>query len=366
MPNHQLIATEFALGRVLAVTPLAGGPDVVKLSTTGGTWVVKPCLNRTTAELYPRVASALNAAGLRQALPPWTAAGSPVSASGYPVQEFLPGRICLQPTAAQIAATMRYIAEYHRVLEEVPPPAELRVVDSIWNRVASVEYLLERLPGLLRAPGTWPGLPTDCRQTVEAALGLVRDRRPLLNRLPRQVVHGDIGPDNVLMDGGRVVSIVDFTPYDEPFLFALSSAVYWYHIYGRDVVDLDSVRGSLAVTGTRRPLTEVEAAAWPAMFVREALRRLTTSLAVADQAGTGPDTAAVVARYRALRSVCGRGPRCRLLLGHFLRIQVIQNGQIRTPEDCNTHKVVAGSRESMPVTRGVDSGRVERYSVWPG
>jgi len=313
VPHHHQIAAEFGLGRVLATSPLSGsGLDVVKLMTTSGDWVVKPCRNRTSAELYPRVASALNAAGLRQAVPCRTVEGSPVSASGYAVQEFLPGRICAEPTGAQIAATMRHIAEYHRVLGDLPrPQAESSVVDSIWMRVASVEFLLRELPGLQQDPRLWPEQPKVCGQTLIAALNLVRDSLPILNRLPRQLVHGDIGPDNVLMDGDRVVSIIDFTPYDEPFLFALSGAVYWYHVYGHDDLDLYSIRDSIAAVSApvaHRPWTKLEAQAWPVMLVREALRRLATPLAVANQAGTPADAAAVAARYQALRSVMRAWP----------------------------------------------------------
>jgi Phosphotransferase enzyme family len=348
VPDHHLIAAEFALGRVLATSPLSGGgPDVVKLTTTSGDWVIKPGSNRTTAELYPRVASALNAAGLRQAVPRLTVAGFPVSVSGYSAQEFLPGRICVQPTAAQIAATMRHIAEYHRVLEQLRPPAQLSVADNIFQRVASAEFLLRELPGLVRDPGTWPEPPTECQQTVEVALRLVHDSLPLLNQLPTQLVHGDIGPDNVLMNGDAVVSIIDFTPYDEPFLFALSSAVYWYHSYGRDDLDQKSIRDSVAAAGSHRPWSELEAAAWPAMLVREALRRLATPLAVAGQAGTPANALTVAARYRALR--------------HFLHIPVIRNGQIGAPSDCNTHEVGSGGVGSGgiwvgPVCGGGDDG----------
>ena len=138
VPDYNLIAAEFALGRVLAVTLLAGGArDVAKLTATHGIFVVKPGHDRTSAELYARVARALNAAGIRQAVPRRTLAGSAISASRYTVQEFLPGRICLEPAAAQITATMRQIAEYHEALKKVPPPAALRLADSIWKRAAS-------------------------------------------------------------------------------------------------------------------------------------------------------------------------------------------------------------------------------------
>ncbi len=311
VPDYNLIAAEFALGRVLAVTPLAGGaPDVAKLTATYGVFVVKPGRDRTSADLYARVASVLNSAGIRQAVPRQTLTGSAISASGYTVQEFLPGRICLDPAAAQIAVTMRHIAEYHEALKKLPPPVALRVADSIWKQAASSEHLLRELPGLLRDPRIWSGpyRPPEFLPVVETALGLLRGSLPVMDRLPRQLVHGDIGPDNVLMNGDRVVAIIDFTPHDEPFLFALGSAVYWYHVHGNDHLDLDAVRASLCAASAGRPWTELETAAWPVVLIREALRRLATPLAVAGQAGTPSNATAVAARYRALRTVMRARP----------------------------------------------------------
>jgi len=40
----------------------------------------------------------------------------------------------------------------------------------------------------------------------------------LFGALPRQPAHGDIGLDNVLLDGERVVAVIDFTPYARPVL----------------------------------------------------------------------------------------------------------------------------------------------------
>jgi len=311
VPDYHLIAAEFALGRVRTVTPLSGGgSDVAKLTTTSGVWVVKPGRDRTSAELYPRVASVLNAAGLRQAVPCLTVTGSAVSASGYTVQEFLPGQVCLRPTAAQIVATMRHVAEYHETLKALPSPAELSIVDSIWRRVASAGFLLREVPGLLVQPGRLPepAWRTDARQMVGVALGLVHDSLPLTDPLPRQLVHGDIGPDNVLMDGDDVVAILDFTAHEQPYLFALSTAVYWYHIYGRDHLDVAAISASLAAAAPSRSWTDLEADAWPAMLIREALRRLATPLAVAEEAGTSPDPVTTAARCKAVESVIQAWP----------------------------------------------------------
>ena len=294
------IAAEFGLGRVLGAEPLPGGHrGAIRLITSCGTFVVKPESDPAVAELYEKAALVLSAAGIRQATPLRTIAGSLVSASGLGVEEFLPGGICLAPTAAQ-AAAMRHVAGYHAALATLPAAAGLAMPETVWTRVASARYLVDELPGLLRRHG-----PVEADPVVAAALGHLERALPQIAGLPRQIVHGDIGPDNVLMDGDAVVAIVDFTPHHEPVLFAVATAVYWYHVYGRDDLDLDAMRATLA---GYRPWAGAERVAWPAMLIREALRRLATPAAVAAQGGT-PPRSPVAERYQAVHAIMRCWPR---------------------------------------------------------
>jgi Ser/Thr protein kinase RdoA (MazF antagonist) len=116
---------------------------------------------------------------------------------------------------------------------------------------------------------------------------LLRRSAAGLDALPRQIVHGDIGPDNVLMDGDEVIALIDFTPYWEPVLFAASSALYWYHVYGRDTAAANGIRASLTAIGEGRPWQADERALWPAGLVRESLRRLAIPLVLADRVAAG-------------------------------------------------------------------------------
>jgi Ser/Thr protein kinase RdoA (MazF antagonist) len=318
------IAAEFGLGRPLGVAPLAGGhADVTRLTTARGTFVIKPAYGPAEAEdLSEQAALVLSAAGIRQARRLRTTAGSLVSESGHTVQEFLPGEICLRPTPAQTTATMRHAGAYHAALEQVPVPAWLLTAATVWDRVASAEYLVGQLPDLLRShspPGRAAGPPDRAagppgradHGVVMAALGQIELALPLMRQLPRQLVHGDIGPDNVLMHREEVVAIVDFTPSCQPVLFAVATAVYWYHVHGHRRLDPGAIRASLAAAG-RRPWTAAEREVWPAMLAREALRRLATPLAVAAEAGTGP-RARTGERYRAVLSIMNSWPQ---LQGH--------------------------------------------------
>ena len=153
------VAAEFGLGQPLGVAPLAGGQaDVTRLTTARGTFVVKPAYGTAQAEdLDEQAALALSAAGIRQARRLRTTAGSLVSESGHTVQEFLPGQICLRPTPAQTTATMRHAGAYHAALEQVPVPAWLLTAATVWDRVASAEYLVERTAGPAAQP--WGARP---------------------------------------------------------------------------------------------------------------------------------------------------------------------------------------------------------------
>jgi Ser/Thr protein kinase RdoA (MazF antagonist) len=305
------VATEFGLGPVLGAEPLPGGHrDVTRLTTGRGTFVVKPGYQSAELELYERVARALDQAGIRQARPLRTTGGTLVSASGHAVQEFLPGRICLPPSAAQTIAVMRHLTGYHAALSQIPdtgPGPE----PTVWTRVAGARYLVTELPGLLRRHAP-PGRAGD--RDVATALGHLERGLPGLGGLPRQLVHGDIGPDNVLMDGDQVVSVIDFTPHRQPVLFAVAGAVYWYHVHGQDEPDLDAIAASLAA---HQPWSAAERAAWPAMLAREALRRFATPFAVAAQQPQQPQQQPAPwpqARYQAVVSIVRCWPRLPALL----------------------------------------------------
>lgn len=305
-----VIAAEFGLGELLAAEPLAGGhAEVVKLTTARGEFVVKPAVRTRDALLHEQAALALNAAGIGQAGPIRSRAGSLLSASGHAVMRYLPGETWqvvagAGPGTARTLATMRHLADYHLALRSVPAPAELRGATDLWARVARPGYLVRELPGLLRGcDADWAADPDGA---IAAALGQVRAALPQLTSLPHQVVHGDVGPDNVVMNGDQVVAIIDFTPMYQPALAAFCSAVYWYHVIGRVDVDAAAIRASLAAVAERWPRTEAESAAWPAMLLGETLRRLATPLALAREQPPGAQPmppATIRRRYQAVRAV---------------------------------------------------------------
>jgi Ser/Thr protein kinase RdoA (MazF antagonist) len=302
------LAREYDLGGVISFEPLAGGgADVRRITTERGSFVQKRAGRPQDVELQAEVAEFLSARGIRQARIRPTWAGALISADGSYLQEYLPGTITTRPSARQAAAAMRYIGAYHHALAALassyePDPA------SLWTRVADPGFLLRTLPGLLARYD----IPSGPAQSGLTALAAARDR---LEALPRQIVHGDIGPDNVLMDGNQVVSIIDFTPYHESAVFGACTALYWYHAHESSGAgagsrpDLASrLQQSVRALGAHRPWSPAELALWPAGLLREALRRLATPLALAAETHRPPGPS-VPARYAALLAVLRVLPR---------------------------------------------------------
>lgn len=276
------IAAEFGLPAPVRAEVLAGGgPHVLRIVTGAGAFVAKPVVEPDEAELYAAVADALNRRGVRQARPRRTPAGNLVSPSGWGLTEWLPGRIHLPPAPEQTLAVMRHLAAYQTALAAVPAPAFLDGRKALWQDVTRPAWLGANLPGLLeRSPFEWMD-----RGLVAAGLARLEGSAPSVAGLASQLVHGDVAPDNVLMDGTSVVAVIDFTPFHAPAASGLATALYWYHVRslggGTDPppLDLAALARSVDAYAEVSPLGAGEREVLPALVLGEALRRLATSLA---------------------------------------------------------------------------------------
>ena len=294
------------VGKLISVEPLAtGSASARKVTTSCGSYLLKPAYRAQDIDLQAQLAPALTARSIRQPLVVPTSAGGLVTSTGFVLLEFLPGAVALEPAPGQVRAAMRHIGAFHAELGRLAPHYRPDP-ESAWLQCADPGFLIAELPSLLARAG----LGDD---GTAAALDLLQRSAAGLAALPHQVVHGDIGPDNVLMDAAEVIALIDFTPYWEPVLFAACSALYWYHVYRNDPVPASTVpastvpastvpastvpastvpaarlRASLAAIGERRPWRADELALWPAGLIREALRRLAVPLVLADRGHTAP------------------------------------------------------------------------------
>ena len=290
---HRALAW-YDIGAVQSVTRLpAGQAGVRAVTSTAGRYLLKPAPRRADVTLLADL-HRLAADGIRQPGIIATAAGELVSPDGYFLQEYLPGEPELHPSAVQTRAVMRATGHLHaalgRLVVEYEPDEE-----SLFVLVTDPGFLTAELPGLLRHYGL-------ASQATSTAIAVLTERQDGLRALPRQLVHGDIGPDNVLLDGDQVVAIIDFTPHVLPVVLAASTALYWYHVYGQPAVSPAGLAASRAAIGEARPWTAAEDDLHAAGLVWESLRRAATTLEQARRAGTEPGPA-IAARLAAVEAI---------------------------------------------------------------
>jgi Ser/Thr protein kinase RdoA (MazF antagonist) len=261
----------------------SGDPAIRKVTSSAGTYLLKPAWRRADIALLAEL-PALSPHGVRQPAVTRTVTGQLVSPDGYFLLDFLPGEPELRPSGAQTLAVMRAVGSLNAALGRLTAGWEPDR-DSLFVQVTEPGFLIAELPGLLRHYGlaTRPG---------RTAIACLAGHQAALDALPRQPVHGDIGPDNVLLDGEQVVAIIDFTPHVLPVLFAASTALYWYHVYGQRAVSAAGLAASRTAMAEVRPWSAAEEELWAVGLAWEGLRRLATTLELARRADTAPGPAA--------------------------------------------------------------------------
>ena len=197
--NFKYLCQQYDLGRFLDASELKPGTAsrVWKMDTEGGVFLVRTLRDREQGEREGMIVRCLRAAGFdRCPAVLTTAQGAPMTALDgvwYQVQEYCPGTRP-DPAAPGIAgAIARTVKELTLSLAHCPfiDGADRFDLAGAWQR--GKEY--------------WPLLETG--MTLQQAEQMVLRCCTILEQ-DVQVIHGDLGPWNMMVDGQGAVSVIDF------------------------------------------------------------------------------------------------------------------------------------------------------------
>ena len=181
--------------------------------------------------------------------------GEMVSAS---LSRRIPGEHPVRGDIGRAAASGAALAELDDVLGRLDP-ADLPPGQMWDGDLTAIHPLVPSLGPLI------DGLPADCRDEVARILTGVRPRTDL----PRQIIHGDFAPSNVLMVGDRVTAILDFETCG-PGYRAMDLAVgrYFFSDFGHPTAAGEAFQRGYF---DRFPLTQAELDSLPELeLMREA------------------------------------------------------------------------------------------------
>ncbi len=299
------IAEEFGLGQYLSQEPIGrAGRGVLALTTKSGRFVLKPMGDAASAALYAEVERQLNAEGVRQPRIFQKPDGSLISTRGYAAFEFVKGTSCEDLIPARLHSAMAYIAAFHAALARLRVPPGLSDRKDPWSRAASIHFLIDELPKRIDDLD----LRTTQRAIAKSCLDFLKERREAFER-SAQLVHSDIGPDNILFLGDEVATIIDFTPHVAPELFALCQFFYWSFLWKMDIRSAEeAVRKSLAIYSENRPEFLIAEGALHATLVWAAAFRLFGPLLAMDAGLASYSASGIEVRASLLKGIMESEP----------------------------------------------------------
>jgi Ser/Thr protein kinase RdoA (MazF antagonist) len=287
------VVAEFGLGEVLEISRMAqGNAPAYRVCTGRGVFLVKGRMDgwEEWAKLYRAVAQRLNAMGVRQAEMFATGDEQLIGRRGYAVFEFLSGDAVQKPDEAQFRAHVQHLLRYLQALRTVELTSgqiqRLGHPGNIWQKAASIDYLLDEFELDREALH----LDDETESAARRSLEVLAAWRTELAGLQRQLVHSDIGPGNILYEGKRVVSIIDFTPAYEPALYAMCISLFWHCVFDEP----DEVAKRWIAEAAREyakcwPATPGERRCFFALMMRAAMYRLFARLIARRESGVEPN-----------------------------------------------------------------------------
>jgi homoserine kinase type II len=175
--------------------------------------------------------------------------------------EFLPGHAVDRPTPDQTHAAGGALGRMHGSLADFTLTRPNPLGPAGWASLAQ------------RCGGDLDTIAPGLRERVARELAFLTESWP--DHLPRAVIHADLFPDNVLMEGDRVTGLIDF-------YFACTDIRAWdlavMHAAWSFVPEYDAVIGDNLIAGyeSEHPLTPDERTAFPILARGACLRFLLT------------------------------------------------------------------------------------------
>lgn len=197
---------------VLEITPTENGSGATYvICTLQGRYIAKRGERQDFLALYRKIQPELAGAGLKQS-----------QILGHNEQivlyEWLEGITCRTLTPEKIKNAILYIRDYFDVLRRIPIENIALSRMNVWDDAKSLQFLLDEFPKM----DQYSSVPC-----IAAAVDRLSKTRKLVEKLPIQLIHGDLGGDNFLFLGDKVNSIIDFTPEIASDMYGLCQFLYW-------------------------------------------------------------------------------------------------------------------------------------------
>jgi len=223
MNIERQLRADYQLGEITEITDMSTSANCYLVVTDNGSFVFKHAGRLDFVQAYEKAAQALRKQGMIAARVFRTTVGSLLTEQGFSLAEYIPGDTPESFTEGEFREAVLYIGRLNRALSDVPFSAAELLSVNVWDKVKSTEFLCDNINYVL---AKCEFNPYD-RQLLSDAGKLLVKNRDVLQGNPKQLIHTDLGPGNIIFANSKVTAMIDFTPEYENELYSLAQFLFW-------------------------------------------------------------------------------------------------------------------------------------------
>lgn len=233
----RILQEEYQIGTVEQVFSAEyGSGKTYIVSANNVLYVAKENERADFVQIYATVQGLMRDNGLHasQIIP--TRCGRLMAHGNTVLYQYMKGKAYRKLNHIQSVNAVLYIKKLNHILRQMPFNGTKISMVNHWDQAKQYEYLAERF---LSAYGRY--FTTAQKQVLVDATAYLKEQKYIYDKLDRQCIHSDLGPDNFLFINDSVLTIVDFTPEYANELYSLCHFVYWNYMCQHDTISHNEI-----------------------------------------------------------------------------------------------------------------------------
>lgn len=244
MSIEEILKNEYDLRKIWELRDMSASSPCYQVATSEASYMLKQVDRSDFLKIYHKAQKVLTENGLIQGRLIPTRENKLMSSAGYSLTEYVLGEAIETYNDKQFYAIVSYLRKYHQILRQVPFEETEIEEKNAWDKVKSVVFLCDQVDEIVKQFE----LEEKQRFLLRSAQKVLSDYMDDFNRNPKQLIHSDVGPGNVVFCGNKIQTIIDFTPEYENELYALSQFLYWTYLWEfSGTASLDRIRSTLKI-----------------------------------------------------------------------------------------------------------------------
>lgn len=162
---------------------------------------------------------------------------------GIVLYEYIDGENNISLSEKQIENAIKYIKKYNKALSLISFKNEELINKNHWDKAKSLDFIVDELPNLLLKLE----LKMQDKRNIYYVIDILSKNKALIAKQNKQLIHSDLGADNFIFKGDKIISIIDFTPEFNHEFYSLCQFIYWNYIWHTPYINKSQINNYLRV-----------------------------------------------------------------------------------------------------------------------